>query len=207
MLSAEKRFEIWKKRMVHISPIRVRGLTRKRLVEYFAEFGFNKGAEIGVSKGRFSKAMCKANPELKLICVDPWNTDYHNDYELEYQKAVKLLKPYGCKIIRDTSTGAVKNIEDRSLDFVYIDAEHSFDFVMMDLILWGEKVRYGGIISGHDYFKFRGSGVVEAVDTYTKMHKVHDWYTTDMHKEKAPSFFWIKTKDHDWDKIGHRAIR
>ena len=46
---------------------------------------------------------------------------------------------------------AVKDIEDSSLDFVHIDGDHSYDFVMQDIILWGRKVRIGGIISGHDY--------------------------------------------------------
>ncbi len=79
---------------------------------------------------------------------------------------------------------------DESLDFVYIDADHRFDYVMEDLIAWGRKVRKGGIISGHDYYRFRNAGVVPAVDVYTHCHYVGEWFITD---EKEASFFWVKS--------------
>jgi predicted O-methyltransferase YrrM len=40
---------------------------------------------------------------------------------------------------------------DGSLDFVFIDAEHKYEFVMMDIISWLPKVKQGGVIAGHDY--------------------------------------------------------
>ena len=37
------------------------------------------------------------------------------------------------------SEEAVPTIQDESLDFVYIDGNHTFDDVMFDLILWSRK--------------------------------------------------------------------
>ena len=41
--------------------------------------------------------------------------------------------------------------EDESLDFIYIDANHAYDFVVEDINLWFPKLKKGGIFSGHDY--------------------------------------------------------
>ena len=39
---------------------------RKLFPKLFARLGFNKGAEIGVRKGEYSRRFCKENPDLKL---------------------------------------------------------------------------------------------------------------------------------------------
>jgi len=46
---------------------------------------------------------------------------------------------------------AVEDFKDESLDFVYIDGHHGFRYVAEDLCEWTQKVKKGGIVSGHDY--------------------------------------------------------
>ena len=46
---------------------------------------------------------------------------------------------------------APAQFEDASIDFVYIDARHTYDAVMEDLEAWWPKVRPGGIVAGEDY--------------------------------------------------------
>ena len=60
---------------------------------------------------------------------------------------------------------------------------------MTDIIEWSKRVRSGGIVAGHDYFRFRDSGVIQAVDIYTHMHKIHEWFVTD---EREPTWFFVK---------------
>ncbi|NIV98148.1 class I SAM-dependent methyltransferase, partial [Candidatus Saccharibacteria bacterium] len=55
------------------------------------------------------------------------------------------------EFIKKTSMEAVKQFEDYSLDFVYIDAAHDFNNIMLDLIKWVPKVKIGGAVCGHDY--------------------------------------------------------
>jgi len=50
-------------------------------------------------------------------------------------------------------------------------------------------VRKDGVVSGHDWYRFKNAGVVEAVEIYTHMHRINEWFLTD---EKTPSFFWAK---------------
>ena len=186
------------KKSEQISPIRVYKhpyqLKRDRLARLFGEWGFTEGAEIGVRAGKFSEVLCKAG--LSLKCVDPWGTAGYragllgeDRQEAYYNECVERLAPYDAEIIRRTSMDAVNGVEDESLDFVYIDGSHEFDDVMMDIIMWSKKVRQGGVVAGHDYYKFKRAGVIEAAEVYTKMHKIYEWYITD---EKEPSFFWVK---------------
>ena len=49
---------------------------------------------------------------------------------------------------------AIKDFEDNSLDFVYIDGNHDFVHFTNDMYWWSKKVRVGGIVSGHDYMYY-----------------------------------------------------
>ena len=74
---------------------------------------------------------------------------------------------------------------------------HLYDSVMLDIILWGRKVREGGILSGHDYYKNRDVvQVIRAVNDYVKEHKI-PLYITDCRVvetsgDKSPSWFFVK---------------
>ena len=177
------------------------------LIKYFGELGFNKGAEIGVAAGYFSEAMFKVIPNLKLYCVDIWRQYRGNPWSKNKEKNIAMLEEarsrlskYDAELIQDMSMEAVKRFENDSLDFVFIDANHSFDYVMEDLIEWSKKVRVSGIVSGDDYYLFRKAGVIEAVDAYTKAHGIQ-FNLTDPHSEhlkdrdgfEQPCYWWIKT--------------
>jgi predicted O-methyltransferase YrrM len=178
-------------------PFRIKGFTRASLAGLFGELGFKVGAEIGVAEGIYSKVLCEQVLGLKLYCVDLWDTYYRDTTKLKdrlmqeeaLRRAHEKLDIYGATFIRKPSMEAVNEFRDGSLDFVYIDGDHSFDFVMMDLILWSRKVRPGGIVAGHDAYRFRGAGVVDAVSVYTHCHQINEWFVCD---EREVSFFWEK---------------
>jgi hypothetical protein len=178
-------------------PLVAKGAAREHLAGFLGEIGFNRGAEIGVRKGDYSERLCRNNPNLKLKSIDPWGPfRYNSDRRQEsyYKYACDLLKPYGVEIIRKTSVDAAKDVPNGSLDFVYIDAMHEFDDVMMDILTWVPKVRVGGIISGHDYTPHAWwNGVTSAVNAYTNEHEMEKWYITDpLRDRQIPSFFWVK---------------
>ena len=180
----------WYKQSKQIAPAKVAGMDRRRLMQRFGEFGLTEGAEIGVDRGRFSEYMFKVIPGLHLLCVDPWHWKLRG--ESRYNSTVARLAPHNATIIRKTSLDAVMDVKDESLDYAYIDGNHRFDYVMMDVILWANKVKLGGMIALHDFYRFRGGGVIPAVETYTRQHGITEWFLTD---EKTPTAFWIKTEE------------
>lgn len=64
--------------------------------------------------------------------------------------------------------------EDKSLDFVFIDASHEYHYVKRDIIKWRPKIKNGGIIAGHDFCGYEVlDGVIQAVMEEFDNWKVH----------------------------------
>lgn len=167
---------------------------RLELAKYFAEMGFNYGAEVGVYDGRYSEILFKANPNLKMLCIDIWKKErIHN-------AAIEKLKPYKATLIKKSSVEVAKEIPDGSLDFVFIDADHHYEFVKEDINAWAPKVRSGGIVSGHDYYVFyhsKNTGVIDAVNEYVKENNIElqlteEDPTTPCRDDVHPCWYFIK---------------
>jgi hypothetical protein len=169
-------------------PVDIPGCGRDDLPEYFKEMGFKRGVEVGVFEGDYTEILAKSG--LEIYGVDPW-LDYE-DYvygrrnqdkmDGRYEKTMKRLAPYpNVKIIRKMSMDAVKDFEDYSLDFVYIDGNHRFKFIAEDLCEWAPKLKMGGVLCGHDYayFKHRflggGCQVKEVVDAFALAFELDFW--------------------------------
>ena len=138
--------------------------------------------EIGSWKGRSASYMAveifNSRKNIKFDCVDTWcgsvehldpNTFYFHqelitDKDWLYYQFLQNTRPV-CDIItpiRMTSLDAVSLYENRSLDFIFIDASHEYEDVKKDIIGWYPKLKLGGIIAGHDYTSY--DGVKQAVD-------------------------------------------
>lgn len=159
------------------------------------------GAEIGVERAVFSKAICQKGKVKKLYAIDCWQTfkgyrEHVSQKRLDgfFRITRKLLKPYDVELIRKFSLDAVNDFMDDSLDFVYIDANHNYKEVLQDLEAWSKKVKKGGIVSGHDYVdqKKRSShySVVLAVNDFVKKHNIEK--LTVYAKDSSPSWCYIK---------------
>jgi predicted O-methyltransferase YrrM len=53
--------------------------------------------------------------------------------------------------VRTDSVSASKNYQDNSLDFVFIDGDHSYEACKADILAWLPKMKNGSILAGHDY--------------------------------------------------------
>ena len=175
------------------APYFIPDCTRADLPTLFKELGFKVGVEIGVSWAQNIVDYCEAG--LKVYGIDP----YKDDDDITYKKIVSIPGKYGrtfegvyklavertakypnCILVKKTSIEALKDFPKRSLDFVYIDANHDFGFVAMDLMKWTDKIKKGGIIAGHDYYDTQNPRflrqVRNVVDAYAKTYDYENWY-------------------------------
>jgi predicted O-methyltransferase YrrM len=80
--------------------------------------------------------------------------------------------------IRSISWEAADNFKESEVDFVFIDADHTYNSVIKDIKAWLPKIKKGGIISGHDYFTSPGvkSAVDELLGNVESDRKQNIWY-------------------------------
>lgn len=184
-------------------------ISRLELTSYFEQHRqLNKGVEVGSYKGEFAKEILK-KWNGKLYLIDIWNN--HSFNQDDYINIIKNCtdnissNEERCFMIRSTSSNAVELFNDQSLDFVYIDANHKYEYVKQDLELWFPKLRKGGVFAGHDYLKmdwdnqedkhiwigdtYSGEyGVNPAVDEFCKKHQ----YICNVTDEWWGSWYFIK---------------
>jgi len=192
------------------SPIAIPNVNRKDLAKLFRRLNFRAGAEIGVESGVYSRDLCKCNPRAKIYLVDSWKAyrgyrDHVNQAKMDvfYGEVQKRLGEFdNYEIVRKFSMDAVKDFKDESLDFVYIDGNHRFEFVVQDIGFWSRKVKRGGIVSGHDYIRRAeptGTHVVQAVQGYTYCYGIKPWFLLGSQakvpgeiRDDSRSWFWVK---------------
>lgn len=135
------------------------------------------GAEIGVWKADFSKEIVRNKKIDKLYLIDPWQTDsstndrWYSENIISqtgmdeiYKSVVNFFKTYNnVVIIRSDADFAMNSFQDDYLDWVYIDGNHSYEFVKKDLINSYQKVKNGGYIYGDD---FHDSEIKKALDEF-----------------------------------------
>jgi hypothetical protein len=192
------------------SPVEIAAIDRDGLALLFAELGFKKGAEIGVEQGKFSEVLCRSIPGLKLLCVDAWArySGYRDHVDQEkldgfYRATAERLKGYDATLARGYSAEVAKKVRRGSLDFVYIDANHTLPHVITDIWKWSVRVRPGGIVAGHDYADFGEQRyqchVVDAVQAWTRCYRIAPWFVVGERHALAAgkllrrnrSWFWV----------------
>jgi len=119
-----------------------------------------RGVEIGVFKGQFSRQLLE-NWDGTLYMVDPWrplgdeyiDASNHKNHMDAYQETMDNIRGFEDRAFMFRGLGelVVDVFEDNSLDFVYIDGNHAYDWVKQDIQLWWPKLKKNGLLMGHDY--------------------------------------------------------
>lgn len=141
---------------------------RNFLAKMAARYGWEKGAEIGCLVGWTHFYLLDNVAGLSMYAVDSWkdhsgSCQYAKQIENRaefYQKAGKYNDR--CTILEMDSLEAAARVQDESLDFVFIDGDHTYEGCKRDILAWMPKIKRGGWITGHDYHEF--PGVKQAVD-------------------------------------------
>jgi predicted O-methyltransferase YrrM len=152
---------------------------RLAVVDLATEMGAKTIAEIGVRRGRLSILLAKIPTLRHLYLIDVWvpEDETTRDRQDKNARSVKRwARNYSRKhapditVMHMLSAEAAAKFENRSIDFLYIDGDHTLEGVTSDINSYLPKISTGGIISGDDH-DLRGVG--EAVDKLLPNRNVH----------------------------------
>lgn len=127
--------------------------------------GITLMAEVGVLRAKNSIALAKEFPDLSVIAIDSYEKycDELHGYWVPKQVsllnkhyAIQAIESSGCSdritLLTIDSTKVLGQIEDGTLDLVFIDKNLHHDEHINDVEQWYRKVRSGGVLAGHDAY-------------------------------------------------------
>lgn len=120
-------------------------------------------AEIGVYRGDFAARLLALCPSIvSYYMIDPWRhlpgwnkpANQPDDvFERFFEEAMEKTSAQADKriVLRGTTSEVAGRIPDQTLDFAYIDGDHTLHGIAIDLVRLYPKVREGGCIGGDDF--------------------------------------------------------
>jgi len=157
------------------------------------------GLEIGVASGWTMNHFLQNLSNLKLIGIDPYIGYMDGSREitqemldaqyLAAQDNISDFAPRG-KILRGYSQDFVNSFEDESLDYIFIDGDHSYEGALRDCELFFPKIKSGGIFAGHDW---SFDGVRKAVNEFKDRNG-----SPNIRIVGVDVWYWIKNENVNW---------
>lgn len=173
------------------------GKSRRRADEILRHLpaGQCRMVEVGTEQGHVAAMILESHPRIHLTVVDSWlsqdeqperyvatrnghATLSRGQAAMRAARARSRLRTFGERacVLHMASLSAVSQIEDLSLDLVFIDGDHSFEGVTEDIAAWWPKIRPGGWLAGHDFRnpdpRFDFTGVERAVSGWVARHRL-----------------------------------
>jgi hypothetical protein len=130
----------------------------------------SNGIEVGCFKGESSELFALSGKFKKLYCVDPWEQGYYKQHDMGevegYFDQVASKYPVIIKLKKYSSV--LRDFIELPVNFIYIDANHNYEFVKKDIInalevLDKSPSNLPKILAGHDYKFPKSPGVEKAV--------------------------------------------
>ena len=138
------------------------------------------GSYLGVSANFIAAGIRDKAPNAKLYCVDPWKEDYmkkerstYKDFLENTKKFKKYIKP-----LKGTSAKVSKDFNEK-VDYLFIDGDHSYKGVKVDVDKWFSKLKKGAVVIFHDVGWSKGVRrvIVEKVEDKLKnTSRLHNLY-------------------------------
>lgn len=151
------------------------------------------GLEIGVASGWTMNHFLQNLSNLQLTGIDPYIGYMDGNIKiaqemldaqyLAAQDNISDFAPRG-KILRGYSQDFVNLFEDKSLDYIFIDGDHSYEGALRDCELFFPKIKSNGIFAGHDW---SFDGVQKAVNEFKDKNG-----SPNIRLVAADVWYWIK---------------
>ena len=179
------------------------------------KYGYSRGIEIGVKSGRTILHLLSRLPGLHMTAIDPWadqellnqldeNGEHksyegagwrHKEFEAKFRNhgrpyvdegRLKILKGYSY------SPEVLQKVKDNSVDFVFIDGDHSYEGCKKDIELYLPKIKKGGLIIGHDvHWVGVNRAVRELLPTYKLSMQNNTWWCGALPSARAANIIRI----------------
>ncbi|WP_088348763.1 MULTISPECIES: class I SAM-dependent methyltransferase [Rhodomicrobium] len=178
---------------------------RHALIEFIGPGAVSTMVELGVFEGAFSDHCRRVLNPGRLTLIDHW--DYAKyDFVLEtapqsrhirsifkdyfggnpdkslqaaYAKVMERFRgDPSVQVLRLDIAEAASRFADASLDVIYLDGSHTYEYVLRDLNLWFPKLSPGGLFICNDFCEsqtasLQNIGVIPAVLTFAKRNKIY----------------------------------
>jgi predicted O-methyltransferase YrrM/GR25 family glycosyltransferase involved in LPS biosynthesis len=167
------------------------------------------GAWFGKSTNYLATKIRETNKNIKFTTIDTWKgTDdeqlhqnivgaFSGDIFYEFIDNTILSNNYNnFQIIKDTSKNAANQFANSSIDFIMIDAGHTYESVADDLQIWYNKVKPGGYITGDDYNISVFPGVTKAANEFF-YGQVHNGFRSFVRKKPRIQIKHLLTRPDD----------
>ena len=143
---------------------------------YVSSFAnFNSFVEVGVYTGAscafLTRKLVERKTPFQMFAVDLWDkVNTETDYDRKIDTSVldafteRMTKADLLRYVLPMQMESAKaaGMFKHPVDFVFIDASHTYEHVKADIEAWRSKIRRGGMLAGHDYGE--PCGVKQAVD-------------------------------------------
>jgi hypothetical protein len=128
--------------------------------------GPSVAVELGAWKGRSTSCMgveiVNSGKPVTFYSVDHWQgSEGEEGCDLDadlragrlFDVFLQNIEPVAShvNVIRSDSADAALQFDDDTVDFLYIDASHTYGGIIRDLVAWLPKVKPGGLIAGDDW--------------------------------------------------------
>ena len=155
--------------------------TREEMVKELIQPG-TAGAEVGVYRGGFSRTIYDTCKPAKIFLIDAWeqykayekdslcHTNQTDNMEATKHNFASEIRAGKAEVIKGYSSLVAKGWSTQ-LDWLFLDSNHAYEFVLEDLIAWSKHIDEGGVIMCHDFTSrpaalAMGFGVIPAVETF-----------------------------------------
>jgi len=178
---------------------------REQMIRTLANGKVESLVELGVYKGAFAEFCARTLTPRKHVLVDFWDYEryefvldeapqnlqrnrvfsayFENDPVRALRDAyVHVTKTFAqnasVEIVKDDIGACADRFADGSFEVIYLDGNHSHEFVLRDLYKWFPKLAAGGLFICNDFYESevaakQNIGVISAFCTFSKRFQVH----------------------------------
>ena len=150
--------------------------------------------EVGTATGDYAQKILEICVPQKLYLIDYWGLGNENWENITREKFKYEIESGRVVILKGDSAEMLKKLDDKSIDFAYVDAFHDYEHPKNELNILKDKVKDSGYICGHDYTRVEIAdctqyGIIEAVNEFLYKNDQYELcYLTMDHLFMNPSY-------------------